>query len=77
MKQIIRIGTLLSLFALAPLAGGGERTDIRWRYGFPRSWSYSGRATYQGKQVWEIKEINPRLASKANFHLIELPRTAK
>jgi hypothetical protein len=54
-----------------------SETGVRWRYGFPRSWSYSGRATYQGKPVWEFKEINPRLDSKANFYLNELPRTIK
>jgi hypothetical protein len=51
--------------------------SVRWRYGVPRAWSFSARGAYLGKQVWDIKEIDPRLDSKANFYLNELPRTVK
>lgn len=45
----------------------------RWRYGFARVWSYGARATYSGKPVWKIEEVNPRADSKANFYLNALP----
>ena len=54
-----------------------SKNGVQWRFGFPREWSFSARASYLGKKVWEIEEINPRIDSKANFYLNELPRTVK
>ncbi len=45
----------------------------RWQYGFARVWSYGARATYSGKRVWDIEEVNPRADMKANFYLNALP----
>lgn len=45
----------------------------RWRYGLARVWSYGARATYSGKPVWKIEEVNPRADSKANFYLNSIP----
>ncbi len=45
----------------------------RWQYGFARVWSYGARASYSGKRVWEIEEVNPRADMKASFYLNALP----
>ncbi|MFM9965796.1 MAG: hypothetical protein ACKV2Q_31835 [Planctomycetaceae bacterium] len=45
----------------------------RWQYGFARVWSYGARASYDGKRIWEIEEVNPRADMKADFYLNALP----
>ena len=45
----------------------------RWQFGFARVWSYGARASYDGKRVWEIEEVNPRADMKASFYLNALP----
>jgi len=63
--------------ALLILEAVRSKNDVRWQFGFPRAWSFSGRAEYAGQRVWEIEEVNLRADPKSNFYLNALPRTAK